>query len=164
MKKIILSLILIAISFLASSQSFPRYLIENGDTIGVIISIEQAQSLDNDSELLLLFKKLRIDCDKLDAYYLQVINGLDQKMALLEIKSRDLIDQGIEKDNLVKNLNTQIKNYELDKKLCDKQISIKDQQVKTLKKEISRQKFRKFISIGGNIILGIVTTILIIKS
>jgi len=166
MKKLILSSILIMISIFANSQSLelPRYLIENGDTLGIVISIEQAQSLDNDAELLKLFKQLRIDCDNLDVYYLEVVNALDQKISLLEIKNKELINQSGEKDKLIINLNNQIKNYESDKKLSDKQSSIKDEEIKTLKKEISRQKFRKFISISGNIILATITTILIIKS
>jgi len=166
MKKLILSSILIMISIFANSQSLelPRYLIENGDTLGIVISIEQAQSLDNDAELLKLFKQLRIDCDNLDVYYLEVVNALDQKISLLEIKNKELINQSGEKDKLIIKLNNQIKNYESDKKLSDKQSSIKDEEIKTLKKEISRQKFRKFISISGNIILATITTILIIKS
>jgi hypothetical protein len=166
MKKLILSIILITISFFANSQStdLPQYLIEGGDTIGIIISVEQAQSLDNDAELLSLFKQLRMDCDNLDSYYLQVINSLDQKMGLLEIKNKELYNQSVEKISLIENLNKQIENCEQNKDLCDDQISIKNEEVKTLKGEIRRQKIRKFISIGGNVVLAIITTLLIIKS
>jgi hypothetical protein len=166
MKKLILSIILITISFFANSQStdLPQYLIEGGDTIGIIISVEQAQSLDNDAELLSLFKQLRMDCDNLDSYYLQVINSLDQKMGLLEIKNKELYNQSVEKMSLIENLNKQIENCEQNKDLCDDQISIKNEEVKTLKGEIRRQKIRKFISIGGNVVLAVITTLLIIKS
>jgi hypothetical protein len=166
MKKLILSIILITISFFANSQStdLPQYLIEGGDTIGIIISVEQAQSLDNDAELLSLFKQLRMDCDNLDSYYLQVINSLDQKMGLLEIKNKELYNQSVEKISLIENLNKQIENCEQNKDLCDDQISIKNEEVKTLKGEIRRQKIRKFISIGGNVVLAVITTLLIIKS
>jgi len=166
MKKLLLSLILITISFFANSQStdLPQYLIEGGDTIGIIISVEQAQALDNDAELLALFKQLRMDCDNLDSYYLQVINSLDQKMGLLEIKNKELYNQSVEKMSLIENLNKQIENCEQNKDLCDDQISIKNEEVKTLKGEIRRQKIRKFISIGGNVVLAVITTLLIIKS
>jgi hypothetical protein len=166
MKKLLLSLILITISFFANSQSteLPQYLIEGGDTIGIIISVEQAQALDNDAELLALFKQLRMDCDNLDSYYLQVINSLDQKMGLLEIKNKELYNQSVEKVSLIENLNKQIENCEQNKDLCDDQISIKNEEVKTLKGEIRRQKIRKFISIGGNVVLAVITTLLIIKS
>ena len=166
MKKLLLSLILITISFFANSQSteLPQYLIEGGDTIGIIISVEQAQALDNDDELLALFKQLRMDCDNLDSYYLQVINSLDQKMGLLEIKNKELYNQSVEKMSLIENLNKQIENCEQNKDLCDDQISIKNEEVKTLKGEIRRQKIRKFISIGGNVVLAVITTLLIIKS
>jgi hypothetical protein len=59
MKSIFLTILLSLTYLISSAQTeLPRYLIEGGDTIGVIISIEQAQKLDNNSELLELFKKL----------------------------------------------------------------------------------------------------------
>jgi hypothetical protein len=105
-----------------------------------------------------------MDCDNLDSYYLQVINSLDQKMGLLEIKNKELYNQSVEKVSLIENLNKQIENCEQNKDLCDDQISIKNEEVKTLKGEIRRQKIRKFISIGGNVVLAVITTLLIIKS
>ncbi len=147
-----------------SQTELPEYFVEGGDTIGIIISIEQAQSLDNDAELLELFKKMRIDCDNLDTHYVKVINALQEKVALLEIQKKDLIKQGEEKDSLINNLKSQIYNCERSLSLCDEQLEIKNEEIKVLKKEILRQKVRKIISVAGNAALAIVTTIIIIKS
>ena len=118
------------------------------DTIGIIISIEQAQALDNDAELLDLFKKMRLDCDNLDTHYVKVINALEEKVLLLEIQKKDLIKQGEEKDLLINNLKKRLSNCELDTRLCEEQLEIKNEEIKILKKEIFRQKVKKIIIQG----------------
>jgi polyphosphate kinase len=154
------------ISFFAKSQTedLPRYLIQNGDTVGVVISVEQAQALDNDAELLELFKKLRINCDNLDAHYVEVINAQNDQIALLKVNTKELQGQGVALNNQIESLKEQVHNSEKNNKLCDELILNKDEEIKILKKEIFRQKVKKIISVTGNVILVAVTTILIIKS
>ena len=41
-------------------ENLPEYLVQNGDTIGIVLTIEQVQKLDNNSELLTAFKKLSL--------------------------------------------------------------------------------------------------------
>ena len=166
MKKLILLTLLCMISFFAKSQTedLPRYLIQNGDTVGVVISVEQAQALDNDAELLELFKKLRINCDNLDAHYVEVINAQNDQIALLKVNTKELQGQGVALNNQIESLKEQVHNSEKNNKLCDELILNKDEEIKILKKEIFRQKVKKIISVTGNVILVAVTTILIIKS
>jgi polyphosphate kinase len=154
------------ISFFAKSQTddLPRYLIQNGDTVGVVISVEQAQALDNDAELLELFKKLRINCDNLDAHYVEVINAQNDQIALLKVNTKELQGQGVALNNQIESLKEQVQNSEKNNKLCDELILNKEKEIKILKKEIFRQKVKKIISVTGNVILVAVTTILIIKS
>jgi predicted RNase H-like nuclease (RuvC/YqgF family) len=166
MKTIFLSLILTLTSFLCKSQddNFPRFLIQDGDTIGIVISVEQAQKLDNNSELLSLFKKLRIDCDNLDTHYIQIINTMDQQVALLKINIKEMEDQSDKKSDMLENLKQQLNNSKESNRLCDQIIENKDQEINILKKELRRQKFKKVLSVAGNAALIVVTTILIIKS
>jgi hypothetical protein len=166
MRKIIFTIIMILSAFItkAQDQDLPKYLIENNDTIGIVMSIEQAQSLDNSAELLNLFKQMSINCDMMDTIYIQIINSLEEKVALLEIQKRDLIKQGEEKDKVIDQLNQALGNCEKNKRLCDEQLEIKEEEIKILKKEIFRQKVKKIISVAGNVALAVVTTILIVKS
>ncbi len=162
----ILTLILMILSFVTvkAQTELPQYFIEGGDTIGIIISVEQAQMLDNDSELLELFKKMRIDCDNLDTHYVSVINKLEEQIVLLKFQINDLIHQGVEKDKLIRNLKESLRLSEENTRLCEQQLELKNEEIKILKKEIFRQKVKKFVSVGANVGLVILTTILVIKS
>ena len=166
MKKILMLTILMIVSILSKAQTkdLPQYLIEGGDTIGIIISVEQAQVLDNDVELLELFKKLRINCDNLDSHYIEVINAQNDQIALLKVNTKELQGQGVALNSQITSLKEQVQNSEKKNKLCDEELSNKDEEIKILKKEIFRQKVKKIISVTGNIILVVVTTVLIIKS
>jgi hypothetical protein len=163
--KNILTILLTLISIISFSQSneTPRYFIEKGDTVGVILSIEQVQNLDNKVELLYLFEKLQMNCDSVNSYYIEVINSSDEKIGLLEVKTSDLISQGNEKDNLIKNLKTQVSKLEEDSGLCDTQLQNKDREIKLLKADLRKEKIKKWLSASGNVALGIIAIILIVK-
>jgi hypothetical protein len=163
--KNILTILLTLISIISFSQSneTPRYLIEKGDTVGVILSIEQVQNLDNKVELLYLFEKLQMNCDSVNLHYIEVINSSDEKIGLLEVKTSDLISQGNEKDNLIKNLKTQVSKLEEDSGLCDTQLQNKDKEIKLLKADLRKEKIKKWLSASGNVALGIIAVILIVK-
>lgn len=165
MKSIFLTILLSLVYLISSAQTeLPRYLIEGGDTIGVIISIEQAQKLDNNSELLELFKKLRIDCDNLDTHYIQVINALNEQVALLKVNISELEGENSSLTSWNSSLKEQLRNSEKSNRLCNEELENKDQEIKILKSEVRRQKIRKVVSVVGNAALIVVTTILIIKS
>lgn len=165
MKSIFLTILLSLTYLISSAQTeLPRYLIERGDTIGVIISIEQAQKLDNNSELLELFKKLRIDCDNLDTHYIQVINALNEQVALLKVNISELEGENSSLTSWNTSLKEQLRNSEKSNRLCNEELENKDQEIKILKSEVRRQKIRKVVSVVGNAALIVVTTILIIKS
>jgi hypothetical protein len=166
MKKILMLTIFMIVSILSKAQTkdLPQYLIEGGDTIGIIISVEQAQALDNDVELLELFKKLRINCDNLDSHYIEVINAQNDQIALLKVNTKELQGQGVALNSQITSLKEQVQNSEKKNKLCDEELVNKDEEIKILKKEIFKQKVKKIISVTGNVILVVVTTILIIKS
>jgi len=166
MKKILMLTIFMIVSILSKAQTkdLPQYLIEGGDTIGIIISVEQAQTLDNDVELLELFKKLRINCDNLDSHYIEVINAQNDQIALLKVNTKELQGQGVALNSQITSLKEQVQNSEKKNKLCDEELVNKDEEIKILKKEIFKQKVKKIISVTGNVILVVVTTILIIKS
>ena len=84
MKKFLFTLILFLSTFILKAQvsDLPKYYVIDKDTVGIILTIEQVQKLDNDVELLELFKKLQLDCENLTTHYVKIINGLEEKVAL----------------------------------------------------------------------------------
>ena len=84
MKNILLTILILIMTTLSFSQNndLPQYLIEGGDTIGILLSIEQVQKLDNNSQLLDLFKQLQIDCDNRDDLYTEAYLSLEKRLRI----------------------------------------------------------------------------------
>lgn len=165
MKKFLFTLILFLSTFILKAQvsDLPKYYVVDKDTLGIVLTIEQVQKLDNDVELLELFKKLQLDCENLTTHYVKIINGLEEKVALMEVSMKDLNNKSKEQDDLINNLKKQITNCEKDKALCDSIVKNKDGEIKTLKGEIVKQNIRKGASLVGNVVLFVTLIVLIIK-
>jgi hypothetical protein len=92
------------------------------------------------------------------------LNSLEEKVALLELQKSDLVKQGQEKDSAINKLQKALGNCEKNVRLCNDELDLRNEEIKILKKEIFRQKVKKWISVGGNVVLAIITTVIIIKS
>lgn len=158
MKTIFTTILLLFSHILLSQESkTPYFLIQNNDTIGVVLSLDQAQKIDSNLEMLNLLEELQIDCENLDNSYVKVINALGEKVTTLEFKANDLTSQVGKKDDEIRNL--KLSNLSLDSACttCEELVSVKDSEITELKKEVRRQKFKKLISVGSNV--GLVVTI-----
>ena len=165
MKKLILSIFLMLLTLNVLSQttdSLPQFYVQNGDTIGIIISVSQSQKIDNDEELLGLFQGLQINCDSIDAHYVLVINDENQQIALLQLKSDTLQAENSSNDTLINNLKTQIVSYQYIVSLDNSQLKNDSTIIKDLKKELVGQKIRKIISYIGNGVLASTLIMLIV--
>ena len=106
MKKFLFTLILFLFIFNLKAQvsNLPKYYVVDKDTVGIILTVEQVQKLDNDVELLELFKKLQLDCENVTTHYIKIINGLEEKVVLMEVSIKDLNnkskEQEIEQQNI----------------------------------------------------------------
>lgn len=165
MKKFLFTLILFLFIFNLKAQvsNLPKYYVVDKDTVGIILTVEQVQKLDNDVELLELFKKLQLDCENVTTHYIKIINGLEEKVVFMEVSIKDLNNKSKEQDDLINNLKKQVSNNEKDKALCDSILKNKDEEVKTLRTEIVKQNIKKGASLIGNVVLFITLIVLIIK-
>lgn len=164
MKKfILLSLILIS-SFVASAQSdisnLPKYYIVENDTLGIIMSIEQCQKLDHNTELLSLYRKMSIDCDNVEKSYILVVNKLGEKIALLEVDIKNLKSQNDLQRDMITNLQNQIDDYQRKDKLNQEELVNKDIIIDGLKSDLRKQKVKTSLGVG---VLLVFITFLIIK-
>lgn len=165
MKKLLL-LLLILTSFTAKSQmKYPSFYIKNGDTLGVIISVKQAQQIDNAFDVLAILKRSKVSYDKLDSAYIKVVEETGRQIAELKVrvtKSDELVT--LDKTE-IKNLKTQIDKYEFDKKLSDIQIDNQKKIISNDEKEIRKLKTQRFLgfTIGGGSLIGVIVLLFIHK-
>jgi predicted RNase H-like nuclease (RuvC/YqgF family) len=163
---LIISLV-ISLSSIAQSTriEYPSFYIVGGDTLGIIISIEQAQALDNDLELYSLFEKMHISCDSTIKRYVSVVNEYNNQVAILEAKAKSLETTNQAKDDQIGELNYQILNYAYELEMADEQLRLKGTIISNLEKRITGLKLqRASYSIGTGLVgvgIGILVGILI---
>lgn len=150
MKKILFTLVLSICCFISygqiNKQDLPQYFIQNGDTIGIILSVEQVQKLDNDVELLNMFELLSIKCDSLDKHYVKVINDMNDVIALKELSIKNLTTQNTTLTSEVTKLKLAVANKESQLKICEEQRVNDSAAIAMLKRDLNRSKIKNVVS------------------
>ena len=149
------------LSFVSFSQDYPRLEVDNNGRNVVVMTLEQAQKIDNSLELLKLIEKAEIECDSLNLSYLKVIDTYKKQVNLLEIDITLYKNQIIDKNQQIGNLQNIISNCEENSITCDEQILVRDQQIDLMKKEIKTLKTKRNIAYGSGIV-GIIGGILMV--
>jgi chromosome segregation ATPase len=161
MKKYILSIVLTMISLIGLSQDYPRLEKDSlGNTI-VILTLEQAQKLDNNMEILTLLEQAVVDCDNLNNSYLKVIDEQKRTIALLELDNKLLKEQIVDKDKSIANLQIRLDNAIDLSSRCETQKAELNGQVTDLQNEISNLKTKRNIGYGVGV-LGALGAILVL--
>lgn len=146
----------VGMSQVKDTSSYPKYYIDNkGDTLGVIITIHQAQKLDNDEDILNLFKSMNLNVDSANASCIEVVDGLNKQIFLLNTEVADLKSQLNLKSQMISNLTLQTTVLQKDDSLCGDQSKLKDQEISIQKKQITKLKFQKIVgfTIGAAVII-----------
>lgn len=141
MKSILLFLFTLVSTCLYSQAvdvELPRYYIVQNDTVGIIISVEQAQKIDNDLEIKKLLELSMIKCDSLSNQYVVVVDKLNKQVAILELKINELNNASSTQNKMIGELKAKIDNYSKDLKLCDEQNKKKDEIISNQKKTIRK--------------------------
>lgn len=171
MKKIIFTILISLLYLNCFSQykelELPTYYIESGDTVGVLISVEQLQTIDNKLELLSMLEMLGVKCDSLENFYIGVIekqkgviNG--QKIAILKLEeSNENLESQI-KTLKEKNLLTDQKLEKTESILKLEQDKVnKTQEISDFWKDKSKSNAKKKWSLLGTTILFSITTVIL---
>lgn len=146
------------------SLEYPKPFIENGDTIGMIITIEQAQKIDNDYELLKMYEDLAFSYDQGDTVYLSVISKLEDQVSLMEVNIKTLKSVNGDKDLVISKLNEQISLYKDNESKLEKELENKDLIIDEKDNQIRKHKLQKFWgSVGSGIAIIGLTILLILK-
>lgn len=166
MKKFILALIFILTVQLNvfSQTDYPKFETDSSGQQVVVLTIKQAQALDNNTDLILLFDKLNSQINSYDNVCLTVIDAKEKVIVSQTFQINNLKSSLQNKDQQLINLQTTIE--ELNKKSVnyDQEIENRKYELVLHKKEIRRAKINYFLGGGiGGVILGIVLAIVIAK-
>jgi predicted RNase H-like nuclease (RuvC/YqgF family) len=166
MKK--LSLLLISILFslkLLSQIDYPIYQIDSlGQTV-VVMTIEQAQKLDNNSELLSLFEKLNSQILNYDSVCIKAINEKEYVVTTQKIEISKLKESINIKDQKIVTLQKEIIEYKKKIDLLEDQLLNRNDLIKVKDEEIGRLKIKMAIggSASGLAIIGLIIGLILIK-
>ena len=173
MKKLLLSLFIILLPLTGFSQTYtvaaidttntliPRYLLmdmpnNTKDTVGIVITIKQAQKINTDLEILRLYRGLHKDCDSTVNYLVQTVD--DYKLANVAAKNALVAS-----DSVIKDRNLEIENLKQQLVISNKRlivkdsiISAKDDMITLVKKESKKFKKQRNRAITVAIVEGLI--------
>ena len=167
MKKIILifSFIFALHSVCISQIDYPRYQKDSlGQTV-VMMTIAQAQWLDNNTDLLSLFKKLDNQILDYDSICIKVLNDKDAVILKQTIQIQDLKESSQIKSLQILNLQTTITNNELKASSLEKELLNKNAEIAIHVKQVKKTKRKAMLggALSGLTIIGLILAIIAIK-
>lgn len=145
---------------LDSTDTTPRYLVGYNDnvkpdTIGIVLTIKQAQRIDNDLDLLNLYRNMHTDCDSTITFLVRVVDDYKTLNILAQDKYKAYDSALVDTKNQIDNLKQQI-TINQNQLLVDKSIIVDKNQIISIDKlQIKHLKQQKrAITIGGFVISG----------
>ena len=159
--KIIFCLIATMISFVSTSQEYPKIEHNKRGEKVVVFTLEQAQKIDNDLEILSLLEKSSIQCDSLNLSNARTIEAQARQIEFLDKGIILLEEQVKDKDLQIENISTRFKNLEKNNKICDEQKTIKERQISKLKLDLKKEKAKSWLLGGSGIAIGILAILII---
>lgn len=159
--KVILIIFFTLIYTLSFTQNeYPKIELNDKGEKVVVFTLNQAQKIDNDLEILSILEKSKIDSDSLNLSYIKVINSQNAQIILFEKSISELEYKTKDKDTQINNLYTQIENLNESNRMCDNQKSNKDIQIQNLQNDLEIEKTKKWLFGGSGIIIGILTILI----
>jgi predicted RNase H-like nuclease (RuvC/YqgF family) len=121
---------------------------EEGKLVGATLTIDQLQKIDNDYQLLELYKKLNLQCEEKEFNYIKVVNDLEEIVGTLEIKNKTFEEINSSQKEMIENLKSQVENWKKDVEKCDLQSSKKSEIISNQQDEIKKLKTHRAILVG----------------
>lgn len=164
MKRVTL-LLMFLIGFLTSfsqNNEYPKFIIDSDGRKVIAMTPEQAQKLDNNTDLLALYEKYNKQYQKQDSIYIKVINDKDQVIASQKIEVSTLKSQLLVKDQKIQNLQNQINSWQEKERIYEDELINRQSVIKEKDGVIRRLKTKMLVGgIGGGLaIIGLVILVL----
>jgi uncharacterized protein (DUF3084 family) len=164
MKRLLILFGLLLTLSVSAQIDYPRY---EKDSLGqqvVVMTMQQAMKLDNNSELLGLFEKLNSQLGEYDSICVKVINDKEKVINAQKIEIASLKKALTNKDAQIENLQQQIVKYIDRVGILEQQIENREAVISEKNLQIQSLKTKMiFGGIGGGVaIIGLVLGILLI--
>ncbi len=155
MKKLLTFIMLIfTISMFSQEIEYPRYEVDSLGQKVVVMTIRQAMILDNNSDLLILFKKYYTETSNLDNICIKVINDKDVVIKTMNIQISKLESDLKVKDDKIKILQNELIAVVSKNELSEKEVANRNDVINQQKKQITNLKVKMYVGgIGGALII-----------
>jgi len=162
MKRIILLTTFLFITFLMNAQNFPQYYIINGDTAGIILSIDQVKKIKNDLELKSILEDMQISCDSAISKYIVVVDDYEKRVVSLNTLITKLDSSDKSKTKIINSINDEFNLMKKDRDLNRSASLSKDTLINNTNIILSEVKNQRNWAYGGTALFLITTVLLFI--
>jgi len=155
MKKALILFFLLFFAVSSYSQiEYPRYDKDSTGQAIVILTVEQAQALDNSTALLLLFEKLNSQIGSYDSICLRVVDQKNAVIAQQTIQINKLKESLQNKDSQISNLQSTLQKKDEVIHTYQAELDNKNKEIDLHKGEIKRVKRKLvFTGVGGGLVI-----------
>jgi len=170
MKKFLSLIVGLVLSLSAYSQysqpkiEYPRY---ETDSLGqqvLVMTIEQAQSLDNGTDLLVLLQKLNTQMGDYDSVCVKVINDKELVIASQKMEIKKLKESLVNKDEQIKSLQGEVAAYLKKILILENEVANRQQVIDEKNLQIRKLKTKMVVGgLGGGVaIIGLILGLLVL--
>ena len=139
---------------LPDTTDLPQFVVVFGDTVGILMTVNQLQRLDSDAELLRLFKQLDTLNSEAEYFYINIINNMEDKITLSQNKIMELMKLNGKQESMVETLKDKLKNTKKKLELTEEQRENDAIIIKTFEEDINKLKLKNILSFSSTGLLG----------
>ena len=170
MKKFLTLIIGVILSLSAYSQysqpkiDYPRFEIDSLGQQVLVMTIEQAQNLDNGTDLLVLLQKQNTQMGQYDSVCVKVINDKEQVIASQKMEIAKLKESINNKDLQIKALQGEVVSYLKKILILEDQVNNRQQVIDEKNLQLRKMKTKMIVGgLGGGVaIIGLILSLLLI--
>ena len=138
------------------NNTYPRYITDSpGNVACVIFTVEQARKIDNDEDLLRVYKELNKGSDSVINALVIKVKLADTVITIMKLKVTELEKINSQQKVVTAELKNIIELYKTNVELANQQLGKKDEQIKNLEGQVRKQKGLKIagFSVGAGVII-----------
>jgi len=163
---LIVGLILSFSSFAQVSNpiEYPKYDTDSNGQQVLVMTIQQAQALDNSTDLLALLEKLNTQMSDYDSICVKVINDKEVVIASQKIEISKLKQSLDNKDEQIKSLQGEVASYLKKILILEDQLANRQKVIDEKNIQLRKAKTKMiFGGIGGSVIISVLVGLLIVN-